>query len=201
MSITTEALRNAIAPYLGSVLTPEIAATIEMQSHDRVDRSHDPAKFPVEGYRDITFRVESFRQILPELEVLHELHFAETERHLAGFVLNPNTDYAAERERNGTMVQFTARDAAGALVGNLRMYLARSTHTGNLISEEDTFYLLPTARKGFTALVFLRYMERCLTEILGVREIRTNTKVVNNAHRMMDYRGYQHVANQYIKIF
>ena len=184
----------------GSVLTPELAAQIEFDAHDRAERAIDPALFLPRAYRNLVFRVESFRAVLAELEPVHAAHFEETEKHLAGFELKPDYGYMAERERMGTLVQFTARDGE-KLVGNLRMYLAKSLHTGNLVAEEDTFYLLPDYRKGFSAMSFLRYAEEMLVQVLGVEEIRANTKIVNAASKLMDYRGYRHVANQYVKTF
>lgn len=200
MTITTESLRKAIAAHLGKELTPEVAMTIELSAHDGEDRARDPQCFGTSDYHGMTFQVESFRQILPELHELHELHFAETEKHLHGAALKPNYPYACERERQGTLLQFTVR-AAGKLVGNLRMYLSHSTHTGLLVAEEDTFYILPGYRKGFLALAFLRWVEERLVSVVGVREIRANSKILNNAHRLMEYRGYTHFANQYVKIF
>lgn len=198
--ITIDSFRQAMAPYLGSVLTPEIAATIEMASIDRADYAHAPEKFHIETYHDITFRVESFRSIRDELHELHTAHYAETELHLKGIAMQPDYAYMAERERTGGMVQFTARQGS-RLVGNCRMYVSTSRHTGRLVAEEDTLFLLPECRKGFGALKFLRYVERCLIEIVGAQEIRANSKIVNKAHRLMDFMGYQHVANQYVKIF
>lgn len=199
MTITTDSLRKAMAPYLGSVLTPEIAAAIELAAHDGEERAHDPAKFGRVAYHDITFQAESFRAILDELHPLHEAHFAETEKHLQGQALRPNYAYMAERERIGSLIQFTAR-RQGQLVGNCRMYLHTSLHTGVQVAEEDTLFLLPACRRGFAALRFLRFVEASLIGI-GVREIRANSKVVNQAHRLMDYMGYTHFANQYVKIF
>jgi hypothetical protein len=200
MTISTDNLRDAMHANFGSVLTPELAAQIEFAAHDRADRAHSPSLFMPRPYRNLVFRVESFRAILPELKGLHEAHFEETEKHLAGFELNPDYDYMGERERMGSLVQFTARDGQ-KLAGNLRMYLAKSLHTGHLVADEDTFYLLPEYRKGFAAMSFLRYAEDMLTGVLGVAEIRANTKIVNAASKLMGYRGYRHVANQYIKTF
>jgi hypothetical protein len=200
MTITLESLRSAIGSHLGKELTPEVAVAIEMAATDTADKSFGPEQFVPQSYRGITFQVESFRKIIDELHALHEAHFAETEKHLEGFALKPDYPYLFERERMGTMIQFTARDGA-KLAGNLRMYISRSTHTGTLVAEEDTFFLLPEYRKGFAALAFLRWVEQCLVDVIGVREIRANSKVVNKAHRLMDYRGYRHVANQYVKTF
>lgn len=201
MQITLEKLRAALAGKLGCVLTPELAAEITMGAIDQENRAFDPQAFQPRAFGRLVFQAESFREILPELEVLHAAHFAETERHLQGFKLQPNYSYMAERERQGGLVQFTARDDAGQLVGNLRMYVGTSLHTGNRFAEEDTFYLQPAHRRGHAALALLRYAEEMLVGVVGVREIRANSKVVNRAHRLMDRRGFEHVANQYIKIF
>lgn len=201
MTITATCLRDALHAHFGAVLTPDLAVQIEFDAHDRAERGIAPARFAPRMYRNLVFRVESLRAILPELEPLHAAHFEETEKHLAGFELKPDYAYMAERERMGTLVQFTARDEPGKLVGNLRMYLSTSLHTGSLFAEEDTFYLAPEVRKGFAALSMLRYAEDMLTGALGVREVRASTKIVNAASKLMDYRGYAHVANQYIKTF
>lgn len=198
MQMTLECLREALAGKLGCVLTPEIAAEIEHRAFDRADRAIAPALFTPRPYRNLTFRVESFRDILLELEVLHAAHFAETEGHL-DVPMQPDYAYRAERERMGELLQFTARDDAGKLVGNLRLYLKHSLNTGTPFAEEDTFYLSPEVRKGFTAKLFLRYAEDSLYWLFDIREFRATTKTANTAGKLLDYSGYQHVANQYVK--
>lgn len=200
MVITMELLREALYRHRGSVLTDEAAAAILCASIDRADRAIDPGQFPPKQAGTLTLAVESFRDVLPELEPLHAAHFQETERHLAGFKLEPNYGYMAERERVGALLQFTARDADGELVGNLRMYINRSLHTGELVATEDTFYLTPAVRRGRNAVNFLRYTEAMLCDVVGVAEIRANTKVVNGTHKLLAFMGYQHVANEFIKI-
>jgi len=199
-SLQHHLLRQAIAANLGKVLTPEVAAAIEAGSFDDEDRSHSPDKFGEQIASGLIFKVERIRDIQDELQLLHELQFAETERHRLGFGLKVNYDYMAERERRGELLQFTARTPSGALVGNIRMYLEESLHTGTIYATEDTFYLLPEYRQGWTALRFWRFMEAAV-RFLGVREIRTDSKVVNKVHRLNEFCGYTHVANKYIKIF
>ena len=194
-------LQLALASHLGQILTPEVAAAIEVAAFDTEDRSHHPEKFGEREYRGFVFRVERFRDIIEEMHVLHERHFEETEKHRLGFGLNPNYDYMCESERLGTMVQFVCRlKETGELVGNIRMYIQTSLHTGTLYASEDTFYLLPDYRQGFTALRFWQFMEEGLKSI-GVREIRTDSKVINKVNKLNEYCGYTHVANKYVKIF
>lgn len=199
--LTIECLRKALGDKLGCVLTPELAAEITLGALDTGDHALDPQAFAPRRYRELVFQAESFREILPELEPLHRAHFAETEKHRAGLPLDPDYRYMAERERMGSLVQFTARDAGGVLVGNLRLYLGNSTHTGTRFADEDTFYLCPQVRRGFNAVEFLRYAIDMLRSVGRVREIRANSKLVNRAHRLMEYLGFTHVANQYVMIF
>jgi hypothetical protein len=194
-------LRKALASNLGQFLTPEIAAQIEMAAFDLSDNSHSPSKFGEQEYKGFLFRVELLRDIVDEIHPLHEKHFAETEIHRLGFGLDLDYDYMQDMERQGRLIQFTcrARDT-GMLVGNIRMYVQKSLHTGTLYASEDTFYVLPEYRRGFAALRFWQFMEDCLKSI-GVREVRTDSKVINRVHKLNEYIGYKHVANKYVKIF
>lgn len=198
MQITAEKLRAALGDKLGSVLTPELAAEVLCAAFDRDDHALDPARFAPRGYGGLVFAAESFRAILPELEPLHAAHFAETEKHLSGVELAPDYTYMAERERLGQLLQFTAR-AAGRLVGNLRVYLGKSTHTGHRFAEEDTIYLLPEARLPGVADAFMDYAEDVLAGI-GVQEARADTKLVNLAGKWLCRRGYRPVATKHIKL-
>ena len=194
-------LRIALSANLGQVLTPEVAAEIEMAARYVEDKSHDPAKFGQKEYKGMVFQVERLCDIIPEIHPLHEAHFEETEKHRLGFGLHMDYDLLCGYERNGTLVQFTCRDVeTGRLVGNIRMFVQTSIHTGTLYASEDTYYVLPEFRKGFAALRFWQFMEDALKAI-GVREIRTDSKVVNKVHKLNEYCGYKHVANKYVKVF
>lgn len=194
-------LRMALAANLGQTLTPEVAAMIEAAAFDSEDRSHNPEKFGSRVYKGLVFQAERLADVLPELHELHEEHFAETEIHRLGFGLKPNYDYMIEMERRGNLIQFTSRDQeTGKLAGNIRMYVQESLHTGTLYANEDTLFIRPQYRKGFHAVRFMQYVEDCLRAI-GVREVRTDSKTLNKAHRLVEYLGYKHVANKYTKVF
>jgi len=49
-------------------------------------------------------------------------------------------------------------------------------------------------------LRFWQFMESCLQSI-GVREIYTDSKLVNKVNKLNEYCGYKHIANTYIKVF
>ncbi len=191
--------RMAMAKHLGQVVTPEMAAAIEVEAFSTPDRSLDPSRFAPIVHGDYRIGVESFRLALAELEPLHAAHWLETERHRHGIPLQPDYDALFARDRAGRLVQFTCRNRDGEIAGHLRMYLGQSTHTSTLVAEEDTLYMRPQDRGTFAPMAMLRYAEAVLIE-LGAREIRANSKTVNNADVLMRRLGYQHVAHQFVKI-
>jgi len=193
-------LRQAIGAHLGQVLTPDVAAGILAEALAAPDLSIDPLQFGMLFKGGLLFRAERMRDVLAELHPLHQAHWLETEKHRHGLPLAPDYDAMLADERAGRLVQFTARDERHELVGNLRMYLGVSRHSGTKFATEDTLYLAPKARGGFTALALMRFAERALLSI-GVREIRADSKLVNNAGALMRRMGYEPVATQYVKIF
>jgi hypothetical protein len=192
--------RTAVTDYIGMVLTPELAAQLEVRAFYEPDRSIPPSRFQPMDYRGLVFAVESLRAIRDEIHPLHEAHWNTTEKARHALGLNPDYEAMERAERYGSMLQFTAR-REGRLVGNIRMYLYKSTHDSTLAAREDTFFLMPEAREGFNAIRFWQFMELCLTKGLGVRSIKTDTKREHDVGRLNEYLGYTHVSNGYLKIF
>ncbi len=194
-------LRHAICRHLGEVLTPAVAAAIEVESAQTPDLSIDPAQFGSLIKAGLSFQAERLHMILDELHPLHQAHWAETEKHRHGLPLTPAYDALLADERAGGLIQFTVRtEAQRELVGNLRMYVGTSRHTGTKFGQEDTLYLSPSVRGGFAALTLMRFAERALLS-LGVREIRADSKLINNADTLMRRMGYAPVSLQFVKIF
>lgn len=191
-------LRNALAAHLGQVLTPEVAAGIELETLAPANDGFDPAIFGQVVYGEYTIGVERFSSIVEEMHALHELHWLETEKHRHGLTLNPDYLQFIARERSGQMVQFTMRCAKGVLVGNLRMYLATSLHTQTRYASEDTLFIHPDHRGGFAVMALMRFAESSLHAI-GIREIRVSTKTVNKADVHMRRMDYTPVAIEFVK--
>jgi hypothetical protein len=122
----------------------------------------------------------------------------EMETHRHGLKLDPDYDFMISKERAGEMLQFTAR-LDGKIVGNLRWYVGISRHTKTLFAEEDTLYLTPKVRGGLTAVSLIRFSEGVLRSI-GVREIRADTKLSNNAGALLRRLRYQPVATKFVKV-
>ena len=145
-------LRQALGAHLGQVLTPEIAAAIEVAALAPQDRSIDPSAFGATKHDGYSIQAERFVDALDEIHELHVAHWGETEKHRHGLALNPDYLTMIARERNGDLLQFTMRTADGRLVGNLRMFLATSLHTQTRYASEDSLFILPEHRGGFAVL-------------------------------------------------
>lgn len=194
-----ERIRAVLARHVGQALTPALCHEIDQAARAQPDHSVDLAQFRPVVSGDATLQVERFEDLLQELEPLHQAHWLETEKHRHGLALNPNYPLLVSRERSGGLLQFTVR-RQGVLVGHVRMYLGRSTHTSTLFAEEDTLFILPEHRGGLLVIALMRYAERCLRAI-GVREIRADSKLLNKADVLMRRLGYTPVALKFHKIF
>lgn len=195
------ALRQAIGRHLGEVLTPDVAAAIEVGAYETPDLSIDPAQFGALYRLGLLIQAERLRDIVDELHPLHQAHWLETEKHRHGLPLAPDYAGMLADERSGRLIQFTARNEADyKLVGNLRMYVGTSRHSGTKFAREDTLYLSPEVRGGFSALTLMRFAERALLAC-GVREIRADSKLINKADVLMRRLGYEPVSLQFVKIF
>jgi hypothetical protein len=194
-----EALAIVMAKRIGQVITPDLA--IDMVLELFPDRSIPTDTFQAFEYGAYSIQCECLAHILDDLEPLHALHFAETERYRAGVHLSPNLEYLIDQERAGQLLQFTARVMeTGALVGNMRVFLYRDLHAGVFTAKEDTFFVVPAHRGGFLAVRLWQFVERSVVSI-GVREIRFSSKLINGADRMAVYLNYQPVGLEFVKIF
>lgn len=190
----------ALAKHMGKTLSPEVAIDIARAICDSIDCTPDIGRFTPLIYGKYKIACELLRDILPEIHVLHEKHYLETEVYRAGIPFNPDYDAALDIESSGGLLQFTARlIETNELVGNMRVYLTQSLHTKTLITTEDTFYVVPEHRGGFMAVRLWQYVEKCCIE-MGTREIYFDSKTINKADSMARYLGYTPVAIKFAKV-
>lgn len=195
-------LRLALSHFIGQELTPEVASRIEFITCGGVDLSRDPAEFEPQISGDYVIRVERLRDVQGEMHRLHEAYWHEVgDAHLHGLPMRPDYSGMDFLERSGRLVQFTVRTAPGELVGQCRMYLATSMHTGTLMADDDTLFLMPAHRGTFLVMTLLRYAEMVLVQRFGVREIYANSRLANNVGVLMRRLGYRAVSERYVKVF
>jgi GNAT superfamily N-acetyltransferase len=190
-------LKQALEDNIGNRLTPELAiGLLHAAAEVRVSRI-DPA-YPAFEYVDYTIQHEFLENVLDEIKPIHRAHWEETEGYRHGIALDPDYEYMVNAERTGRFMLFTVR-TNGQLVGNCMMYLTQSTHTRKWIAEEDTIFIDKEHRKGRIGIKLIQYVERVLAT-LGVTEIRVTVKTVNRVGDLLQALGYQHTANQLIKV-
>jgi N-acetylglutamate synthase-like GNAT family acetyltransferase len=193
-------LINYLRAHIGDPLNPDMAADIMVLAGKL------PTLVPLDvivgiepqQYGEFVFEIERMANIENEVRPLHQAHWQETEGHRHGLELEPDYDTFKRYEQAGRYVLFTMR-SEGRLLGNCAMYLDGSTHTKTLIATEDTLFILPEARKGRIAGVFINYCETALKQ-MGVKEINVSVKLVNKAGRFFQMLGYTHVENGLSKI-
>lgn len=199
-ALTLQTFRDCLADHAGQPLTAELCAILDSIVRYGPDRSISPDRFDPRRHGRYQLRAERFSEILAELHELHVAHWSETERHRHALGLKPDYEQMIARERAGQLIQFTARAPDGEMAAQLRMYIANSTHTQTLFAEEDTLYVCPPHRQGLMVMGLLRYAEAALRS-LGVREIRVDSKLTNDAHVLMARMGYQQVSMKFHKFF
>lgn len=197
---TLQTFRECLAAHAGQELSTDLCHILDGIVRFGPDRSIDPAQFEPEIFGTYTIRAERFVEIFEELEPIHAEHWQETEKHRHGLALNPNYDLLFARERAGQLLQFVARAADGSIAGHVRMYLGTSVHTSTLFAEEDTLFMRPQHRGGYLVVRLLRYAERALRRV-GAREIRADSKLLNDADVLMKRMKYTPVALKFHKFF
>lgn len=135
------------------------------------------------------FAIEPLKGCWDEIMVLAHKHWNETQAYRHSQPFRPVFERYESYERMGCYVQFTAR-VEGKLVGYAGLYFVPSMHTQEPICTEDTWYLDPEFRKGWTAIKFFRFMEdecrrRGVVEVTLTEPISTEVGII---HRRLGYK-------------
>lgn len=144
----------------------------------------------------LVFSIEKVRDVIDELMPLWEAHWKETEMYREGQGFNMDVDRYIKYNDVGYYILYTARHS-GKLVGNFGAYLSTSMHTKQIIATEDTLFLLPKYRKGFTSMRFIRFVETDLAS-RGAAEMSITVKS-KDVGKLCEFVGYKLVAYQYSK--
>lgn len=145
---------------------------------------------------NLTFAIEKVRDVIDELMPLWEAHWKETEMYRNGQGFNMDVERYIKYNDVNYYTLYTARDGK-KLVGNFGVYLSKSMHTKQIIATEDTLFLLPKYRKGFTSIRFIRFVEADLVSKGAVEmSITVKSKAVG---KLCEFVGYKPVAYQYSK--
>lgn len=194
--MTRDSLVLALASCAGQLLTVDVARQIMRAALSEEDRSIPVDKFGDKSWRGYRLRAEHVAGNEAELAPLHAAYHAESRT--GPFELNFNTARLLEAERAGTVAMFTARTAAGELVGVMRVRLGFTLESQHMTACDDLFYIAP-AHRGWLAVELWRFAERsCFAH--GVREVLFDSLTINGAESMARFLGYRQVAIKFHKV-
>lgn len=142
----------------------------------------------------LTYQVEKFSAVWPELCPLTILHWSEIHPGREKDY-RPNVKQYEHFNDIGFLHVFTARHC-GELVGQAVIYVTESMHTQEKMAREDTLYFLPEFRRGRNAIDFLKFIEKTLSS-MGVKEIYATAP--EKAGRVLTFLGYDKTMNVYQK--
>lgn len=143
------------------------------------------------------FAVEKLAMCWDEVVALAKSHWFETQEYRHNQPFNPMYERYTQYEAMGLYIQFTVRDK-GVLVGYGGAYVVPSMHTQTMIAQEDTWYLDPAYRKGWTAMKFFKFMEgECRKR--GALQINLTVPEGIGTGVLCERMGYQKVAVHYAK--
>lgn len=193
-------LCQELAPLLGTTLTPEALARVVGSTMGRCYPGPvDTTSIAPHRVGSYTLHCARIADLLPELRLLHTLHWHETETHRPDVEMNPDYDRVLDLEQQGRYFLIVARHDDGQLVGNYGSYLSRSSHTQLLTATEDTLFIAREHRRGRLGVAMIRYCEDTL-RALGVSQLEVSVKKVNQVGAMLEKMDYVPTGTQYTKL-
>jgi ribosomal protein S18 acetylase RimI-like enzyme len=150
-----------------------------------------------------TIALEKFTQNYRELEPLYRQHYAEmTERLATEGVFyspyNPRLDKYGEACEGGWLLNFVVRHE-GVAVGYSNVYLTNDMHNNDLISQEDTVFVLKEHRNGIGKKLVLRVVEELRSR--DVKRLMVSAMTDLRVAKLWKRMGFKEMATQMIYEF
>jgi len=153
----------------------------------------------------LTYQVEDFARVLPELKQLIGQHYDEVAVLQDKIPLDPDYARYDQLHRSGVLHVTTAR-ADGELVGYHIAIISTHLHyKSTVVASDDLFFLKPEHRQGFAGVRLFKEVERTL-KARGVKvcvnRAKRHVKVGHHQEtvgRMLEALGYEEFERNYIK--
>lgn len=149
------------------------------------------------------FTVERFSDTYSELESLYRQHYGEMVDRLAGQGItyspyNPRLDEYIKAGDGGWLLTFVLRHE-GVACGYANVYITNDMHNGDLISQEDTLFVLKEHRNG----VGKKLVQFVLQELKsrGVKRLIVSAMTDLRVAKLWGRMGFKEAATQMIYEF
>lgn len=147
----------------------------------------------------VTFHVEPWSEVYPELEPHWEAHWREVATHQDEIPLSVDWGAYAAFERLGQLHVVTAR-SAGAVVGYHISFVRPHLHySTSLTAFTDVYWLHPDFRKGRTGIKLFQHVEQTL-RARGVQRMYTGTKLSLDMGRLFERLGWTEIERTFSKV-
>lgn len=144
----------------------------------------------------ITFHVEDYQKVIPELCEIYPLHWKEIALDQDSIPLDPDYELYSKLAGMGVIHLVTARDGE-RLVGYHLSFLRPGLHYKSTpMCFTDIFYLLPEYRSGMTGYNFLKFFRDSVLA-LGVKRIYMMTKLTIDLGPLVERLGFKEIERIY----
>ena len=147
----------------------------------------------------VTYQVEQYSEVLPELKVMYPEHYEELEQEVGGgYELDPDWSQYFALEQSGMLHVITCRKE-GRLIGYMYYIVSRHLHVKSCVTAyEDIYFLRKEHRKGRIGINLFKFAEQYLKSI-GVNKVLCSTKVHSDNSKLLQYLGYSFVEKLFSK--
>lgn len=144
----------------------------------------------------VEFAIVNGREWHPALDSLYRKHYAEMKDRLEGDghrigEYAPRLDVYFDAMDRGDLLTFIVLDN-GTLVGYSNIWLTNDMHSGELIAQEDTIYMLPDFRNG-SGRKLAKYILGQL-ELRGVKRVTISPVTDLRVGKIWERLGFKPVA-------
>lgn len=148
----------------------------------------------------LSFQVEAFSAVWPELQPLLPRHWEELALDKESVPLDPNWPRYAEIEKAGAISMVTVREN-GCLVGYCIMVLSPGLHYRTCYEARmDVFWLAPEVRnQAMPGVRLFRAVEKELKR-RGVQRVYVGSKLHRDVGRLFERLGYHPIETWYSKM-
>jgi len=147
----------------------------------------------------ITYQVERWNDVQPELEPFAEIHWQEIALNHNEVPLDMDWDRYKELDNSGVLHLVTVRSEEEIIGYHISIINGHLHYKSTLHAFVDLYFVAKEHRNGRVGLKMFQFTEKKLKE-LGVKKIITGTKTHFNHTRLFEYLEYSNTEIVFTKL-
>lgn len=146
----------------------------------------------------VTFAVEEWNDVSPEMAPLWESHWKEVARDHDHIPLDPDLNLYAYLASVGQLHVMVARDKGKVVGYHISIVKPHLHYKSSLHAQTDVYYIDPEHRKGMTGVRLFKEVEKSLAA-RGVKKMITGTKLSLDMGKIFERLGWHETERTYTK--